>query len=211
MEMETDEIGDPILSNGNRENEAVVISTPKVEGESSGNVVFSREAPLERLLECNEDEVLKTEVGAKVQKKIETERAGTLTARFSYNYLLFKTFIDLAGNHLTGKDLTETFDARYFSFALSSSPIDHGWASVMSATSIQGLSGMLVEGRANNVNQAYVFLHYLLNPRMVKRMRQLLTTYKEDILILNLKDKVNLKGRDVMVLFPWTVILIGLV
>ncbi|CAA3015782.1 Hypothetical predicted protein [Olea europaea subsp. europaea] len=39
------------------------------------------------------------------------------------------TFVDLAGNHLTRKDFTETFDAEYFPFALFSNSIDHGWAS----------------------------------------------------------------------------------
>lgn len=87
----------------------------------------------------------------------------------------FKTLVDLVGNHLTGKDFTETFDAEYIHFALFSNSIDHGWASGISATSIQGLSGMLVERGANNVNQAYVTLHYLLNPRVVKRMRQLIS------------------------------------
>ncbi|CAA3010350.1 LEO1 homolog [Olea europaea subsp. europaea] len=47
-------------------------------------------------------------------------------------------------------------------------------------------------------NETYVIMHYLLNPRMMKRMRKLLTTYKEDIQTLNLKDKVNLRERDVM-------------
>lgn len=49
MEMETDETGDLTLSNGiHHENEVAVISAPKVKGKRSGNVVFSREAPLER-------------------------------------------------------------------------------------------------------------------------------------------------------------------
>lgn len=35
---------------------------------------------------------------------------------------------------------------------------------------------MLVGGGADNINPAYATLHYLLNPRVVKRTRQLLTT-----------------------------------
>lgn len=48
--------------------------------------------------------------------------------------------------------------------------------------------------------------HYLLNPRMVKRMRQLLTTYKEDILTLNLEDKVNFKENGCRDLSSWACI-----
>ncbi|CAA3017157.1 copper-transporting ATPase RAN1 [Olea europaea subsp. europaea] len=46
-------------------------------------------------------------------------------------------------------------------------------------------------------NETYVILHYLLNPRMMKTMRQSIS-YKENIPTLNLDDKVNLRGRDVM-------------
>ncbi|CAI9766353.1 unnamed protein product [Fraxinus pennsylvanica] len=66
MEMETEETGDPTLSSCiYHENEIEVIITLKVEGESNGNVVFSREAPLERLLEYNGDEDLKAKAETK--------------------------------------------------------------------------------------------------------------------------------------------------
>lgn len=48
---------------------------------------------------------------------------------------------------------------------------------------------MLVEGGADNMNQAYASLHCLLNTRVVKRMRQLLTLYKEYIQALNLDER----------------------
>lgn len=48
---------------------------------------------------------------------------------------------------------------------------------------------------------AYITLHYLLNPKAMKRMMRLIS-YKEDIPNLNLEDKVNLRGRDVM---DWTI------
>lgn len=57
---------------------------------------------------------------------------------------------------------------------------------------------MLVEGGADNVNLAYATLHYLFNPMVVKKMKQFLTSYKEDIQTLNIVDKVNLRVRDVM-------------
>ncbi|TQD71814.1 hypothetical protein C1H46_042647 [Malus baccata] len=92
----------------------------------------------ERLQECNGDEVLKAEAAAKLQ----------LSA--------FKAFIDLAGNQLSGKDFTEAFDAACFPLTLFSSSFDSGWASGISATAIQGLLGMLVEGGADNVNQCFL-------------------------------------------------------
>ncbi|KAL0392406.1 UNVERIFIED_CONTAM: Ankyrin repeat protein SKIP35 [Sesamum radiatum] len=61
-----------------------------------------------------------------------------------------------AGNHLTGKDFTEAFDAACFPLTLFSSSFDPGWASGISATAIQGLLGMLVEGGADNVNQCFL-------------------------------------------------------
>jgi hypothetical protein len=68
----------------------------------------------------------------------------------------FKTFLDLAGNQLTGKDFTEAFDAACFPLTLFSTSFDPGWASGISAAAIQGLLGMLVEGGADNVNQCFL-------------------------------------------------------
>ncbi|KAL2922412.1 Ankyrin repeat protein SKIP35 [Bienertia sinuspersici] len=68
----------------------------------------------------------------------------------------FKTFLDLAGNNLTGKDFTEAFDAACFPLTLFSSSFDPGWSCGSSATAIQGLLGMLVEGGADNVNQCFL-------------------------------------------------------
>lgn len=126
----------------------------------------------ERLQECNGDEVLKAEAGAKVQKFTEWalkcigfhSRCQGNRDRVSHSSSIeiqlqlsaFKMFLDLAGNHLTGKDFTEAFDAACFPLTLFSSSFDPGWASGISATAIQGLLGMLVEGGADNVNQCFL-------------------------------------------------------
>ncbi|CAI9777300.1 unnamed protein product [Fraxinus pennsylvanica] len=55
-------------SGGNLSQYAQFTNASKVEGKRSGNVAFSRKAQLERLLECNGDEVLKAEGGTKVRK-----------------------------------------------------------------------------------------------------------------------------------------------
>ncbi|OIT39309.1 PREDICTED: ankyrin repeat protein SKIP35-like [Nicotiana attenuata] len=126
----------------------------------------------ERLQECNGDEVLKAEAGAKVQKFTEwalkcigfhsrcqgnRDKVGHNAAvEIQLQLSAFKTFLDLAGNHLTGKDFTEAFDAACFPLTLFSSSFDPGWASGISAMAIQGLLGMLVEGGADNVNQCFL-------------------------------------------------------
>ena len=119
----------------------------------------------ERLQECHGDEVLKAEAGAKVQKFTEWalkcigvhSRCQENKSRRSHSTILevqlqlsaFKNFLDLAGNNLTGKDFTEAFDAACFPLTLFST-------SGISATVIQGLLGMLVEGGADNVNQCFL-------------------------------------------------------
>ncbi|KAL8487207.1 hypothetical protein ACS0TY_023759 [Phlomoides rotata] len=126
----------------------------------------------ERLQECNGDEVLKAEAGAKVQKFTEwalkcisfhsrcqgnRDRVGhNSPVEIQLQLSAFKSFLDLAGNHLSGKDFTEAFDAACFPLTLFSSSFDPGWASGISATAIQGLLGMLVEGGADNVNQCFL-------------------------------------------------------
>lgn len=126
----------------------------------------------ERLQECSGDEVLKAEAGAKVQKFTEwalkcigfhsrcqgkRDTVGHNSAvEIQLQLSAFKTFLDLAGNHLTGKDFTEAFDAACFPLTLFSSSFDTCWASGISATAIQGLLGMLVDGGADNVNQCFL-------------------------------------------------------
>ncbi|XP_043696961.1 ankyrin repeat protein SKIP35-like [Telopea speciosissima] len=126
----------------------------------------------ERLQECNGDEVLKAEAGAKVQKFTEwalkcigfhsrcqgnrDKVSHSSAVEIQLQLSAFKTFLDLAGNQLTGKDFTEAFDAACFPLTLFSSSFDPGWASGISATAIQGLLGMLVEGGADNVNQCFL-------------------------------------------------------
>ncbi|KAL3322535.1 hypothetical protein AABB24_039905 [Solanum stoloniferum] len=126
----------------------------------------------ERLQECSGDEVLKAEASAKVQKFTEWAlkcigfhsrcqgKRDTVGHNSAVEIQLqlsgFKTFLDLAGNHLTGKDFTEAFDAACFPLTLFSSSFDTCWASGISATAIQGLLGMLVDGGADNVNQCFL-------------------------------------------------------
>ncbi|KAK1266954.1 F-box/ankyrin repeat protein SKIP35 [Acorus gramineus] len=126
----------------------------------------------ERLQECQGDEILKAEAGVKVQKFTEWalkcisfhsrsqgngERVGRCTTvEIQLQLSAFKTFLDLAGNQLTGKDFTEAFDAACFPLTLFSSSFDPGWSSGIAATAIQGLLGLLVEGGADNVNQCFL-------------------------------------------------------
>lgn len=126
----------------------------------------------ERLQECNGDEVLKAEAGAKVQKFTEWalkcigfhSRCQGNRDRVSHSSAVeiqlqlsaFKMFLDLAGDQLTGKDFTEAFDAACFPLTLFSSSFDPSWASGISATAIQGLLSLLVEGGADNVNQCFL-------------------------------------------------------
>ncbi|KAJ6741382.1 ANKYRIN REPEAT PROTEIN SKIP35 [Salix purpurea] len=83
----------------------------------------------ERLKECNGDEVLKAEASAKVQKftewalkcigfhsRCQANRDRVIQssiAEIQLQLSAFKTFLDLAGNQLTGKDFTEAFDAAW--------------------------------------------------------------------------------------------------
>lgn len=126
----------------------------------------------ERLQECNGDEVLKAEAGAKVQKFTEwalkcigfhsrcqgprDKSNQDSAAEIQLQLSAFKMFLDLAGNHLSGKDFTEAFDAACFPLTLFSTSFNPGWASGISATVIHGLLGMLVEGGADNVNQCFL-------------------------------------------------------
>ncbi|XP_078434142.1 ankyrin repeat protein SKIP35-like [Wolffia australiana] len=128
----------------------------------------------ERLQECNGDEMLKAEAGAKVQKFTEwalkcigfhsrshkardkVSRSGTAALQLQLQLLAFKQFLDLAGDHLTGKDFTEAFDAACFPLTLFSSSFVPGWATGVSGAAIQGLLGLLIEGGADNVNQCFL-------------------------------------------------------
>ncbi|KAL5990720.1 Ankyrin repeat protein skip35 [Asimina triloba] len=149
----------------------------------------------ERLQECNGDEVLKAEAGAKVQKFTEwalkcigfhsrcqgnrdrVNRCSSVEIQLQLS--AFKTFLDLAGNHLTGKDFTEAFDAACFPLTLFSSSFDPGWASGISATAIQGLLGMLVEGGADNVNQCFLEASRFGSTELVRILLQVGETSEE--------------------------------
>ncbi|VFQ83945.1 unnamed protein product [Cuscuta campestris] len=138
----------------------------------SDTVTLMAQRLQERLQECNGDEILKAEAGAKVRKFTEwalkcigfhshCQGKGDSVAHISASEIelrlsAFKTFLDLVGNNLTGKDFTEAFDAACFPLTLFSSSFEPGWASGSSANGIQGLLGMLVEGGADNVNQCFL-------------------------------------------------------
>jgi len=131
----------------------------------------------ERLQECNGDEILKAEAGAKVQRFTEWAlkcigshslgkgaSPGDISMAIIHSSAVesrlqltaFKRFLELAGSWLTKKDYTEAFDAACFPLTLFSSAIDPGWATGIAASAMQGLLGLLVEGGADNVNQCFL-------------------------------------------------------
>eukprot|EP01018_Ginkgo_biloba_P015072 Gb_04527 [translate_table: standard] len=138
----------------------------------AGTVNVMAQRLRERLQECNGDEVLKAEAAAKVQrftewalKCIGSHSRGqgssdrvvhSSSIEIQLQLSAFKTFLDLTGDQLTGKDFTEAFDAACFPLTLFSSAIDPGWASGIAASAMQGLLGMLVDGGADNVNQCFL-------------------------------------------------------
>ncbi|CAH2063475.1 unnamed protein product [Thlaspi arvense] len=138
----------------------------------------------ERLQECNGDEILKVEAGAKVQKFTEwalkcigfhsrcqgarDRVSDNPAAEIELQLSAFKMFLDLAGNHLSGRDFTEAFDAACFPLTLFSTSFDPGWASGASATVIQGLLGMLVEGGVDNVNQCFLEASHFGSTELVR-------------------------------------------
>lgn len=146
----------------------------------------------ERLQECNGDEILKAEAGAKVQKFTEWAlkcigfhsrcqenrgRGGRSTILEVHLQLsAFKAFLELAGNNLTGKDFTEAFDAACFPLTLFSSSFDPGWASGVQASAIQGLLGLLVEGGADNVNQCFLEASRFGSTELVRMLLQVTRT-----------------------------------
>lgn len=129
----------------------------------------------ERLKECNGDELMKAEAAAKVQKFTEwalkcigshsrrrcrSEDAGQITkssvVESQMQLTAFKRFLNLAGDGLAIKDYAESFDAACFPLTLLSGAIDPGWATGISASAMQGLLSMLVEGGADNINQCFL-------------------------------------------------------
>ncbi|KAH7331438.1 hypothetical protein KP509_20G033100 [Ceratopteris richardii] len=129
----------------------------------------------DRLKECSGDELMKAEAAVKVQKFTEwalkcigshSRRRSRLEdtshmARGSFlesrmQLRAFKRFMHLAGRGLNRKDYSEAFDAACFPLTLFSGAIDPGWASGISASIMQGLLTVLVEGGADNVNQCFL-------------------------------------------------------
>jgi hypothetical protein len=151
----------------------------------------------ERLQECNGDEVLKAEAGAKVQKftewalkcigfhsRCQGNKDGvnhSSAVQIQLQLSAFKMFLELAGNNLSGKDFTEAFDAACFPLTLFSSSFDPGWASGISATAIQGLLGMLVEGGADNVNQCFLEASRFGSTELVRILLQIAQRNSLDI------------------------------
>lgn len=151
----------------------------------------------ERLQECNGDDVLKAEAGAKVQKFTEwalkcigfhsrchgnqDKTHHDPAAEIQLQLSAFKTFLDLAGKNLTGKDFTEAFDAACFPLTLFSSSFDAGWSSGASASVIHGLLGMLVEGGADNVNQCFLEASRFGSTELVRILLQIAQRNSLDI------------------------------
>lgn len=151
----------------------------------------------ERLHECHGDEVLKAEGEAKVQKFTDWalkcigfhSRCQGSNDRGSHSSVVeiqlqlsaFKMFLDLAGSQLTGKDFTEAFDAACFPLTLFSSSFDPGWASGVSASVIQGLLGMLVEGGADNVNHCFLEASRFGSTELVRILLQIAQRNSLDI------------------------------
>ncbi|CAL9048371.1 ankyrin repeat protein SKIP35-like [Musa acuminata AAA Group] len=153
----------------------------------------------ERLQECQGDEVLKVAASTKVQKFTEwalkcirfhshyqenrgrRRRNQSTIVEVQLQLSAFKTFLELAGDHLTGKDFTEAFDAACFPVALFSSSFDPGWASGISAIAVQGLLGMLVEGGADNVNQCFLEASRFGSTELVRILLQIAQRNSLDI------------------------------
>ncbi|CDP19146.1 unnamed protein product [Coffea canephora] len=150
----------------------------------------------ERLRECNGDEILKAEASAKVQKFTEwalkcisfhfrcqgnEDRAGFTISEIQIQLSAFKTFLDLVGKHLGGKDFTEAFDAACFPLTLFATSFDPGWASSPSAFAIQGLLGMLVESGADNVNQCFLEASRFGSTELVRILLQIAQRNSLDI------------------------------
>ncbi|WOL11248.1 ankyrin repeat protein SKIP35 [Canna indica] len=151
----------------------------------------------ERLQECHGDKVLNAEASAKVQKFTEwaikcigfhsryqenrRKRNHVTVVEVQLQLSAFKTFLELAGDHLTGKDFTEAFDAACFPLTLFSSSFDSGWASGISALAVQGLLGMLVEGGANNVNQCFLEASRFGSTELVRILLQIAQRNSLDI------------------------------
>lgn len=154
----------------------------------------------ERLQECNGDEILKAEAGAKVQKFTEwalkcigfhsrcqgnKDRVNNSSlVEIQLQLTAFKMFIDLAGNQLSGKDFTEAFDAACFPLTLFSSSFNSGWSSGISATAIQGLLGMLVEGGADNVNQCFLEASRFGSTELVRILLQVTSILRFYIMLI---------------------------
>ncbi|MED6205693.1 Ankyrin repeat protein skip35 [Stylosanthes scabra] len=139
----------------------------------------------DRLQECNGDEILKVEATAKVQKFPEwalkcisahsrLDNVGHISAiEVQLQLSGFKMFLDLAGNRLTGKDFSEAFDVACFPLILFSSSFDPSWALGISATVIQGLLSMLVDGGADNVNQCFLEASQFGSTELVRILLQI--------------------------------------
>ncbi|CAA3010971.1 Hypothetical predicted protein [Olea europaea subsp. europaea] len=97
-----------------------------------------------------------------------------------------KTFVE-DDKHYDGKSSSMLLDAENSASSVSvfiSLDSVWFWSTQLELYRVTGLNKKIV------ANDAPVILHYLLNLRMVKRMRRLLISYKEDIPTLNLEDKV---------------------
>lgn len=99
-------------------------------------------------------------IGSHSRRRSQGEDVGRITkssvVESKMQLTAFKRFLNLAGHGLAVKDYAEAFDAACFPLTLFSGAIDPGWASGISASAMQGLLSMLVEGGADNMNQCFL-------------------------------------------------------
>ncbi|KAF3793975.1 Ankyrin repeat protein [Nymphaea thermarum] len=151
----------------------------------------------ERLEECNSDEILKAESAAKVQKFTEwalkcisfhSRNCGNKNRlqhgsaiEIQLQLSAFKSFLDMAGDQLTGKDFAEAFDAACFPLTLFSSAIDPCWASGVASRAMHELLGLLVEWGADNVNQCFLEASRFGSTELVRILLQIAQQNSLDI------------------------------
>ncbi|KAE8803102.1 ankyrin repeat protein SKIP35-like [Hordeum vulgare] len=161
----------------------------------------------ERLQESHGNEVLKAEASAKVHKFTEWalkciglhSRLRESKGRGNHGTIIevqlqlsaFKTFLNIADNDLTGKDFTEAFDAACFPLTLFSSTFDQGWSSGISATAIQGLLELFLEGGAHNVNQCFLEAARYGSTELVRILLQLIPLLEQMNYTLNCTSSVR--------------------
>ncbi|KAL3507033.1 hypothetical protein ACH5RR_032415 [Cinchona calisaya] len=108
-------------------------------------------------------------------------RASYTVPKIQIQLSTFKTFLDLAGKHLTGKDFTEAFDAACFPLTLFASSFDPRWASSPSTIGTQGLLVLLIDSGADSVNQWLLQASRFGSTELVRNLLQIALRNSLDI------------------------------